>query len=109
MPLTNTLETARRMEALGFTHKQAQGIAEILETTAMDAQPDLGELATKADLAALKAELTADIQALRAELKADLSSLESRLMREMRQQMLWFFATQVALISAAFALFKLLG
>ena len=41
MPLTNTLETARRIESLGFTHQQAQGFAELFESSAQDAVREL--------------------------------------------------------------------
>ena len=58
MPLTNTLENARRLEALGFTHQQAQGVADLLEVTARDAQPDLSRLATKTDLKDMELGLT---------------------------------------------------
>ena len=67
----DTLKLARRLESAGFPPKQAGDTAEALADAMSGA-----ELATKADLAALRAELKADIAALRAELKADIELLQ---------------------------------
>jgi hypothetical protein len=71
----DTLKLARRLEDAGFPPKQAGDTAEAL-----------GELATKGDIGALKADLTsvesglrADIATLRAELKADIAALRAEL------------------------------
>src|SRR6266852_3865136 len=66
----DTLKLARRLESAGFPPKQAGDTAEALADAMSGA-----ELATKADLAAVKAELKADIAALRAELKSDIELL----------------------------------
>jgi hypothetical protein len=88
MPLTNTLETARRMEALGFTHQQAQGFAELLEDTANAPQQDLKDF-----------------------IRGELGSLEGRLRsefrEELRKQMLWFFSLLTGLLGLAVAIIKL--
>ncbi len=67
----DTSKLARRLESAGFPPKQAGDTAEALAEAMSGA-----ELATKADLAALRAELKADIAALRAELKADIELLQ---------------------------------
>ncbi len=54
--------------------------------TARAAQPDLSELATRADLHAL----------------------ESRILRELRSQMVWTFGMLVGLLGVAIAILKLL-
>jgi hypothetical protein len=62
-PLFDALRLSRRLRDKGhFTPEQAEALAEALGEAAHD------ELATKADLAGLKAELKADI----AEVKADI-------------------------------------
>jgi hypothetical protein len=75
----DTLKLARRLEDAGFPPKQAGDTAEALAEA-------LGELATKGDIGALKADLTsvesglrADIATLRAELKADIAALRAEL------------------------------
>jgi hypothetical protein len=80
----DTLKLARRLEAAGFPGKQAGDTAEALADAMSGA-----ELATKsdlalvkADLAALRVELKADIAALRAELKADIAALRAELKAE---------------------------
>jgi hypothetical protein len=61
----DTLKLARKLEAAGFPQKQAADTAEALA----DSLGEVSDLATKADLAELKAELKAD---LRSELNAQL-------------------------------------
>jgi hypothetical protein len=100
MPLTNTLETARRIEALGFTHQQAQGFAELFETTAQDARK---ELVTRADLEVTRA----DLERLIAEVRMEIAGLRADFRDELRKQMLWFFSVQIALLGIAVAIIKL--
>ena len=68
------MKLARRLEAAGFPGKQAGDTAEALAEAMSGA-----ELATKSDIAALRAELKADIAALRVELKADIAALRVEL------------------------------
>ncbi len=46
----DTLEAARKLEAAGMRHEQAEAVAEIVRNV----QNDFGHLATKADLAATR-------------------------------------------------------
>ena len=98
MTITNTLETARRLETMGFPHEQAQGLADILEETARAARPDLSQLATKADL-----------DALASRLETKLNALETNFEKALRQQMLWFLAMLVAVFGAAFTLARFIS
>ena len=73
----DTLKLARRFESAGFAPKQAADMSEALAEAMSGA-----DLATKADIAgvraeiaALRAEIKAEIAALRAELKADIELL----------------------------------
>ncbi len=50
----DTLTAARRMEAAGMKREQAEAVAEAVRSAA---EADLEHLATKADLAALRADL----------------------------------------------------
>ena len=95
MTITNTLETARRLETMGFAHEQAQGLADLFEDTARAAQPDLSDLVTK--------------DFLRGELNALESRLETKFEKALRQQMLWFFAMLVAVFGAAFTLARFIS
>jgi len=69
--LFDTLLVARTLRAKGFTPDQADGIAEAFGTATH------AELATKADLATLRAELKTDI----AELKGEIAGLRGEIGR----------------------------
>ena len=81
----DTLSAARALEAAGIERKQAEAIAEGMRRAV---SADRGELATKADLADLRAATRADLETLRSELR-------------------WMLAFQAALILAIAA--KLFG
>jgi len=67
----DTLKLARRLESAGFPPKQAGDTAEALAEAMSGA-----ELATKADIAALRAELRAEIAAVEAKLAAQIETVE---------------------------------
>jgi hypothetical protein len=96
MPITNPLQTAQRLEALGFPPRQAQGLAEILEETIQANNQDLKEF------------IRAEMAALRLELKADIAALETRIERSMRLQLATILSAFVAVTGLAVALIKLL-
>ena len=64
----DTLKLARRLESAGFAPKQAADTAQALA----DALAETADLATKADLLALKVELKAELAAQLAEQKAEI-------------------------------------
>jgi len=65
----DTLKLARRLESAGFTREQADGAAEALADSLST------ELATKSDLAELRATLEGDLAKLGADLRTEISSL----------------------------------
>jgi soluble lytic murein transglycosylase-like protein len=91
MPHIDTLATARRLEQAGLPTEHARAVSEAISDAIRESQPDWSQIATK--------------EFVRAELK----ELELRIAERLRSQMPWFFATQVALISVAAGLFKLLS
>lgn len=97
MPITDSLENARRLEAMGFTHEQAHGLAEMLEQSSGAARADL---ATRDDLHVIATELRAEIRSAEERLRAELH-------RELRMQMLWFFTMLVGVVGIAVAVIKL--
>ena len=72
----DTLSAARRMEDAGMKREQAEAVAEAVRSAA---GADRDDLATKADLADVKAELKADSASLRAELVDRMQSGERRM------------------------------
>ena len=83
----DTLSTARELEAAGVERRQAEAIAEGMRRAV---SADRGELATKADLAALETRLRSDLAT-----KADLETLRSEL-----RWMLGFLAALILAIAA---------
>ncbi len=87
--LFDTLRLSRTLRDKGrFTSEQAEALADALGEAAQNdlaTKADLAalkaDMATKADLAALKADMAtkADLAALRAELKADIAAVKSEL------------------------------
>jgi DNA repair exonuclease SbcCD ATPase subunit len=77
----DTLKLARKLEAAGFAPKQAGDTAEALS----ESLGEISDLATKADLHELRAELKADMGELRAELRAEIGELRSELRAEMAE------------------------
>ena len=109
----DTLSTARDLEAAGFERRQAEALAgAVRQASATDREA----LATKTDLAELRAETKADIAEFRAEMKADLAEFRAatktdlanfatkadldRKVETLRSEMRWMFTFQGALILA---------
>ena len=92
MMIIDTLANAKRLEKLGLTPQQATRAA----------QPDLSNLVTK-DF------LRAELERQNNRFDARLSDMRVEFGKELRRQMLWFFAMQIAIVSVTFALFKFAG
>ena len=100
MPITNTLETSRRLTQAGIPAAQAEVFSELFESTAQDAVRELKEF------------VRAELIGLEGRFRAELVGLEGRLRNELqgqiRAQMLWFFAMLVGLLGLSIAIFKFL-
>jgi len=92
MPLTNTLETSRRLTQAGVPAAQAEVLSELFESTAQDA------------LRELKATVAQEGERTRAEMK----ELELRIAERLRAQMLWFFGMLTGLLGLTIAILKFL-
>ena len=127
----DTYAAAKRLRDAGFDERQAEAAVSMVRDAAgadrehLATKADLAELKAelKADLAELKAELKADlaelkgdVEALRASTKADLAALETRLradlatkadLETLRSELRWMLAFQAAIILAIAA--KLFG
>src|ERR1700689_4145703 len=73
----DTLKMARKLEAAGFAGPQAAGAAEAMAEAISGA-----ELATKADLLAVKADLTHEIGLVRSDLEREIGLVRAGLERE---------------------------
>jgi hypothetical protein len=108
----DTLKVAKRLREAGFTEPQAEAvIAAVQEATGG------AELATKADIADLRAELKAEIADLRSELRqselrlaAKIEAIKADILNRIFGLILGTLVVNiVAIIGAMFAVAKLLG
>lgn len=72
----DTHEVIQELQDLGFPTAQAEGLTAVLLRTAQASQE---QLATKLDLAEVKAELKTEIQSLRTELKDEIAAVRTEL------------------------------
>jgi hypothetical protein len=100
MPITNTLETTRKLEQAGFPPKQADVLSGLFEDTAKAAQQDLKAFIVE-QLGMLETRLDARIE-------ARASQTEAHLLREMRQQVIWIFGAQIAVAGIILGAAKLM-
>jgi hypothetical protein len=96
----DTLKLARKLEAAGFPQKQAADTAEALA----ESLGEVSDLATKADMAALRS----DMAELKAELKADMAELRAEIRGELNTQLRWIVGTIIGVAALAVAASKLL-
>jgi hypothetical protein len=102
----DTHETVKSLTAAGFTDAQAEALTQALRQVQ---QIDLSDLATKADLATVKA----DVTAVRAEMatKADLAVLRAELETKMAEHkaevIRWVFGISIAQAATILAILKL--
>ena len=77
----DTLKFVERLTESGFSEPQARGMSSAIQEVQ---QANLSELATKADLQAVKQELKSDMRALETTLKSDIREMDARIMGEIR-------------------------
>ena len=81
MPITDTLQNSKRLEALGFDHEKSQGISEILEDAIQAGQQDLKEF-IRAELQGVFGKMNSiesKLDSVKSELRAELNSVKSKL------------------------------
>jgi hypothetical protein len=100
----DTLKLARKLEAAGFPQRQAADTSAALA----ESLSEVSDLATKADLAELRAELKADMAELRSELKADMAGLRAEVRGELNTHLRWIVGTMIGIAALAVAAAKLL-
>ena len=106
MPITDTLQNSKRLEALGFDHEKSQGISEILEDAIQAGQQDLKEF-IRAELQGVKIELQSELNDVKGKLNVVKNELRAEFHMGMRDQLLKFVAIMAMMISLAVAIIKL--
>ena len=102
MPAFDTLKATKLLKASGFEETQAEAVVATVRDAVSDnvaTKADMGEL--RAEMGALRAELKADMGELRAEFKADIAELRASMYRMV-------LTTSLAVIGATVSLVKLL-
>ncbi len=109
----DTHRFVKRLTESGFTEKQAETLAEehvALLNGNLATKADLA--AVKVDLAAVKAELKRDIEAVKAELKRDIEAVKAELKRDIEavkaDLLKWLFGALIAQGGLIVSLVKLL-
>ncbi|MCH8841623.1 MAG: hypothetical protein IID61_01490 [SAR324 cluster bacterium] len=84
MPITDTLQNAKRLEATGATPELSQAISAIVEDAAQAGQQDLKEF-IRQEFAAFRTQYKADMQAQSTELKQEIGELRTVTKQEIAQ------------------------
>ena len=77
--MLDTLATAKKLRGAGFSEEQAEALTAAVQQAA--GMPDISQLATKDDVAQLRAATKDDITQLRAEMLAAIAELKADLQR----------------------------
>lgn len=96
MPITQELENMQSLESVGFSHKQAETLAKIIEQSHVDGQQNLKDF------------IDNKIDKLELRMKASQSEMELRLKTSQTDLLIKFSAIIAGFISAALAITKLL-
>jgi len=104
----DTHQTVKDLTAAGFTDAQAEALTQALRQVQ---QIDLSDLATKADLAATRADLHQEIVDLRREMEHGFAILRAELETKMAQHkaevIRWVFGISIAQAATILAILKL--
>ncbi len=101
----DTLKVAKRLREAGFTEPQAEAVVAAVQEGTQGA-----DLATKADIAELRAEVKAEIREAELRLEAKIEAIKADIMNRVFGLILGALVVNiVAIIGAVFAVAKLVG
>ncbi len=119
--MMDTLQISRRMRDAGATEPVAEAMAKTFAESTAFARDDVAtkadlealRLATKADLESLriasKTDLETGLNTLRLEVKSDIAQLETRIQAGQNRLLVWIGGMLIATIGATVTLIKALG
>ena len=81
MPITRELDNLKKLESVGFSHEQAETLADVIEKSHVDSQESLKEFIHN-EIRGIYKELDSKISGLRSELGNEISGLRSELGNE---------------------------
>ena len=102
-----------RLQAAGMGEREARALAEGLDQALREEVATKSDIATvkaelSADIAAVRTELKADIAAVRTELKADIAALRTELAAAKHDMLRWMVGMGFAQVGLTVALIRLL-
>lgn len=78
MPITRELDNLKKLESVGFSHEQAETLADVIEKSHVDSQESLKEFIHN-EISGIHKELGNEISSLRSELGNEISGLRSEM------------------------------
>jgi hypothetical protein len=81
MPITRELDNLKKLESVGFSHEQAETLADVIEKSHVDSQEDLKEFFSN-ELSSQIGGLDNKIGSLDSKLSKEISSLDGKLSKE---------------------------
>ena len=85
MPITRELDNLKKLESVGFSHEQAETLADVIEKSHVDSQESLKEFIHN-EIRGIYKELDSKISGLRSELGNEISDLRSEV-KSLRSEM----------------------
>ncbi len=102
MPITKELKNVRNFESAGFTHEQAETLADAIEESHADSQEDLKEFTRNEHDKQNK-----DLDIKLGKLKLQISESETRLIASQKDLLVKIFTIIVGTVGVAVAIIKL--
>ncbi|MGR3303950.1 MAG: hypothetical protein ACUZ8I_15820 [Candidatus Scalindua sp.] len=113
MPITSELDNLKKLEAVGFDHKQAETLADVIEKSHVDSQESLKEF-IRNENTNLENKLSNKINGLENKLSnkingldKEISSLRVEISRELKDLLIKIFAIIVGTVGIAVTILKL--
>lgn len=117
MPITRELDNLKKLESAGFSHEQAETLADVIERSHVDSQESLkGFIHSEItgihkELNGIHKELDNKTNNLRCELagqiSAEISNLHAEISRELKDLLIKIFGIMVGTIGVAVTILKL--
>lgn len=95
MPITRELDNLKKLESVGFSHEQAETLADVIEKSHVDSQESLKEF------------IHNENNNLEIKIDSRISSLEARLMASQKDMLIKIFGIVVGTVGMAVTILKL--
>lgn len=106
MPITDGLKNVKKFESVGFTHEQAETLAETIEQAQAASQDDLKDF-IRNEFEILSKDFDSKFIIQQKDFDSKLSSLEARLMASQKDLLIKIFGIIVGTVGIAVTILKL--